>query len=148
MLGYHAMFSSSVRIPSVEEGEMTCELPWAHVELPEAHEQGAVHARASASGKPSEKHATGADTLDMSLSPPCAAPHVGQNSTGDTEVDVLLANQLGREAILRVEEDKRQDKASRQTLGGHTPALASCTLSNQSYIISCIVVLQASSKSY
>tara|TARA_B100002052_G_C15357288_1_gene365300 strand:- start:18 stop:365 length:348 start_codon:yes stop_codon:yes gene_type:complete len=110
MLGYHAMFSSSVRIPSVEEGEMTCELPWAHVELPEAHEQGAVHARASASGKPSEKHATGADTLDMSLSPPCAAPHVGQNSTGDTEVDVLLANQLGREAILRVEEDKRQDK--------------------------------------
>ena len=80
------MFSSSVRIPSVEEGEMTCELPWAHVELPGAHEQGAVHARASASGKPSEKHATGADTLDMSLSPPCAAPHVGQNSTGDTEV--------------------------------------------------------------
>ena len=99
---------SSVRIPSVEEGEMTCELPWAHVELLEARTR-----RCSRTLYPHRKKAKNTQPEQIpryvAISP-CAAPHVGQNSTGDTEVDVLLANQLGREAILRVEEDKRQDK--------------------------------------
>ena len=58
--------------------------------------------------KSKRKHASGAGALDISLSPPCAPPHVGRGSPGDTEVDVLWAKQLGREARLRVEEDKRQ----------------------------------------
>ena len=93
---------------SDSQGEMTYELPG-------TNEHGAwrdlvlhAHAAAAASGKTSGKHASGAGALDMSLSPPCAPPHVGRGSPGDTEVDVLWAKQLGREARLRVEEDKRQ----------------------------------------
>ena len=95
---------------SDSQGEMTYELPG-------TNEHGAwrdlvLHhylvLSASASGKASGKHASGAGALDISLSPPCAPPHVGRGNAGDTEVDVLWATQLGREARLRVEEDKRQ----------------------------------------
>ena len=96
-------FSESVRLPSVDD-IYSMDLDSKGEEL--TFRDG-LH---GAVGEPG-KHASGVkkttSALVPPLSPPCTPPRVGRARVVDTNDDVIWANQLGREARGRVEEENR-----------------------------------------
>jgi hypothetical protein len=101
-------FSESVRLPSVDD-IYSMDLDSKGEEL--TFRDG-LHGAVGEPGKhASGKHASGltktTSVLVPPLSPPCTPPRVGRARVVDTNDDVIWANQLGREARGRVEEENR-----------------------------------------